>query len=172
MPLPPYIALKRAPDDGDRTATRPSTRPRRGGGGADGRAALHARIVRRLDARGVSRHFLTLHVGAGTFLPVKTEDTAEHRMHAEWGEISAATAEALNGVRAKGGRIVAVGTTSLRLLESAGTDDGEIKPFSGETRSSLRRAIGSAPSICCGPISICRAPRCSCWLSAFAGSRR
>jgi S-adenosylmethionine:tRNA ribosyltransferase-isomerase len=76
---------------------------------------------------------LTLHVGAGTFLPVKADDTAEHRMHAEWGTISPATADALNATRAGGGRIVAVGTTSLRLLESAVGDDGIIRPFSGET---------------------------------------
>jgi S-adenosylmethionine:tRNA ribosyltransferase-isomerase len=86
-----------------------------------------------LRGRGVDLHRLTLHVGAGTFLPVKVEETAEHRMHAEWGSISAATAGALNAARAKGGRIVAVGTTSLRLLESATTEDGTVLPFDGET---------------------------------------
>src|SRR5262249_32282219 len=77
--------------------------------------------------------FVTLHVGAGTFLPVKADDTADHRMHAEWGEVSAGTADALNKVQAAGGRIVAVGTTSLRLLETAAAADGTIRPFAGET---------------------------------------
>jgi S-adenosylmethionine:tRNA ribosyltransferase-isomerase len=87
----------------------------------------------RLEDRGISQQFVTLHVGAGTFLPVKVDDTAEHRMHAEWGEVSAETADALNAVRRAGGRIVAVGSTSLRLLESAATADGEIQPFAGDT---------------------------------------
>ncbi len=90
-------------------------------------------LLAALDATGISRHFLTLHVGAGTFLPVKADDTGEHRMHAEWGEISPETAAALNKARAAGGRIVAVGTTSLRLLETAAGDDGRIRPFAGET---------------------------------------
>lgn len=76
---------------------------------------------------------MTLHVGAGTFLPVKADDTADHKMHSEWGEVSAETAAALNAVRAAGGRIVCVGTTSLRLLESATTPDGEVRPFHGDT---------------------------------------
>jgi S-adenosylmethionine:tRNA ribosyltransferase-isomerase len=86
-----------------------------------------------LRARGVGLHRLTLHVGAGTFLPVKVDETSEHKMHAEWGSISAETASALNAARASGGRIVAVGTTSLRLLESAAAEDGTIQPFSAET---------------------------------------
>ena len=86
-----------------------------------------------LRVRGVDLHRLTLHVGAGTFLPVKVDDTAGHKMHAEWGSISSATAAALNAARAKGGRIVAVGTTSLRLLESAAAEDGTIQPFNTET---------------------------------------
>jgi S-adenosylmethionine:tRNA ribosyltransferase-isomerase len=86
-----------------------------------------------LDARGVGRETLTLHVGAGTFLPVKAEDTAGHQMHAEWGRIDAATADKLNAVRKAGGRLIAVGTTSLRLLESAAGDDGIIRPFEGDT---------------------------------------
>jgi S-adenosylmethionine:tRNA ribosyltransferase-isomerase len=86
-----------------------------------------------LRDRGVGFHRLTLHVGAGTFLPVKVEDTAGHRMHSEWGMISAETANALNAARASGGRIVAVGTTSMRLLESAAGGDGKIAPFTGET---------------------------------------
>ncbi|MDB5513372.1 MAG: Queuosine biosynthesis protein, partial [Tardiphaga sp.] len=86
-----------------------------------------------LRERGVGLHRVTLHVGAGTFLPVKVDDTAEHKMHAEWGTISRETADALNAARASGGRIVAVGTTSLRLLESAATEDGLIHPFADDT---------------------------------------
>jgi S-adenosylmethionine:tRNA ribosyltransferase-isomerase len=86
-----------------------------------------------LRERGVEIHRVTLHVGAGTFLPVKAEDTSGHKMHAEWGTISPTTADALNAARAKGGRIVAVGTTVLRLLESATAEDGTIEPFTGET---------------------------------------
>jgi S-adenosylmethionine:tRNA ribosyltransferase-isomerase len=98
-------------------------------------ASLHftQRLVDTLDARGIERAMLTLHVGAGTFLPVKAEDTDDHRMHAEFGRISQATADRLNVARAKGGRIIAVGTTSLRLLESAVDKDGVIKPFAGDT---------------------------------------
>jgi S-adenosylmethionine:tRNA ribosyltransferase-isomerase len=90
-------------------------------------------LLAALDARGVALHRVTLHVGAGTFLPVKTEDTTAHRIHAERGEVSAATANALNAARAAGGRIVAAGTTALRLLESAAGEDGKLKAFSGET---------------------------------------
>ena len=98
-------------------------------------AALHftPRLLEALDARGVGRETLTLHVGAGTFLPVKAEDTDGHRMHAEWGRIDAATAERLNQARASGGRLIAVGTTSLRLLESAADESGTIQPFEGDT---------------------------------------
>jgi S-adenosylmethionine:tRNA ribosyltransferase-isomerase len=98
-------------------------------------AGLHftPELFDRLEARGVSRHFVTLHVGAGTFLPVKNEVVSEHRMHAEYGEVSADTAAALNAVKADGGRIVCVGTTSLRLLESAAGESGSISPFAGET---------------------------------------
>jgi len=133
-PLPPYIAGKRAvePEDAERYQT---VYARREGAVAAPTAGLHftPELLAALDARGVSRHFVTLHVGAGTFLPVKADDTAEHRMHAEWGEVSADTAAALNAVRVVGGRIVAIGTTSLRLLETAITDDGTIRPFAGET---------------------------------------
>src|SRR5690606_27242364 len=91
-------------------------------------AGLHFsdNLVARLGDRGVTTHRVTLHVGAGTFLPVKAEDTSEHRMHSEWGEVSADTAAVLNEARAKGGRIVAVGSTALRLLESAAAEDGTI----------------------------------------------
>ncbi|GAA4715733.1 tRNA preQ1(34) S-adenosylmethionine ribosyltransferase-isomerase QueA [Sphingomonas lutea] len=134
MPLPPYIASKRAIDDADR-ADYQTLFAREEGAVAAPTAALHFtdRLIAALDARGVKRETLTLHVGAGTFLPVKSETVAEHRMHAEWGRIDAATAERLNAARRAGGRIVAVGTTSLRLLESAAGDDGSIAPFEGDT---------------------------------------
>ena len=90
-------------------------------------------MVAGLRARGVALHRVTLHVGPGTFLPVKADDTADHKMHAEWGAVSAETAAALNAVRRAGGRIVAVGSTSLRLLESAAADDGTLSAFSGDT---------------------------------------
>ena len=86
-----------------------------------------------LAAKGVAIRRVTLHVGAGTFLPVKADDTADHTMHAEWGTVSAETADALNAAKRAGGRIVAVGSTSLRLLESAADEDGTIRPFSGDT---------------------------------------
>lgn len=134
MPLPPYIALKREPDARDRD-TYQTIYADKDGAVAAPTAGLHftPELFAALDARGVSRHFVTLHVGAGTFLPVKADDTDEHKMHSEWGSVSAETAAALNEVRARGGRIVAVGTTSLRLLESAAREDGTILPWSGET---------------------------------------
>jgi S-adenosylmethionine:tRNA ribosyltransferase-isomerase len=134
MPLPPYIAGRRPPDWRDASDYQ-TVYAREEGAVAAPTAGLHftEELLRRLDERGVTRHFVTLHVGAGTFLPVKVEDTGEHRMHAEWGEVDAATAEALNRARAAGGRVVAVGSTSLRLLESAAREDGAIAPFVGET---------------------------------------
>jgi S-adenosylmethionine:tRNA ribosyltransferase-isomerase len=134
VPLPPYIATRRGEDEDDRRDYQ-TVYAREEGAVAAPTAGLHftPELFARLEARGVSRHMVTLHVGAGTFLPVKADDTAAHRMHAEWGTVTAATADALNGVRARGGRIVAVGTTSLRLLESAAADDGAIRPFAGET---------------------------------------
>jgi S-adenosylmethionine:tRNA ribosyltransferase-isomerase len=120
------------PEDAERYQT---VYARHDGAVAAPTAGLHFTqpLLAALDARGISRHCVTLHVGAGTFLPVKAEDTAAHRMHAEWGEISAATAAALNRARTAGARIVAVGTTSLRLLETAAAEDGTIRPFAGET---------------------------------------
>ncbi|HZZ90165.1 MAG TPA: tRNA preQ1(34) S-adenosylmethionine ribosyltransferase-isomerase QueA, partial [Caulobacteraceae bacterium] len=134
MPLPPYIASRRAEDERDLTDYQ-TIYARADGSVAAPTAGLHftPELMALLEARGVSRHFVTLHVGAGTFLPVKTDDVAEHRMHAEAGEVSAPAAAALNAVCAAGGRIVAVGTTALRLLESAVDEAGEIRPFSGET---------------------------------------
>src|SRR3954470_17875124 len=134
MPLPPYIVSKRAADEADR-ADYQTMFAREEGAVAAPTAALHftPRLLDALDARGIGRETLTLHVGAGTFLPVKAEDTSGHVMHAEWGRIDAATADRLNAVRASGGRLIAVGTTSLRLLETAAADDGLIRPFEGDT---------------------------------------
>jgi len=134
MPLPPYIASKRPADAEDRDDYQ-TMFAREKGAVAAPTAALHftPRLLDALDAHGVRRETLTLHVGAGTFLPVKADDTSGHRMHAEWGRIDAATADRLNAARAAGGRLIAVGTTSLRLLESAAGDDGLIRPFEGDT---------------------------------------
>jgi S-adenosylmethionine:tRNA ribosyltransferase-isomerase len=134
MPLPPYIASRRPADAQDRNDYQ-TIFAREEGAVAAPTAGLHftERLMRALDARGVSRHFVTLHVGAGTFLPVRTADTTGHAMHAERGHVTAETAAALNEVRARGGKIVAVGTTALRLLESASTTDGRLEPFRGET---------------------------------------
>ena len=134
MPLPPYIASKRPTDDRDR-ADYQTMFAKEEGAVAAPTAALHftPRLLQGLDARDIGRETLTLHVGAGTFLPVKVQDTIGHQMHAEWGRIDAATADRLNAVRAQGGRLIAVGTTSLRLLESAAREDGVIRPFEGDT---------------------------------------
>jgi S-adenosylmethionine:tRNA ribosyltransferase-isomerase len=133
-PLPPYIASKRTPDERDATDYQTMFAVNEGAVAAP-TAGLHftPALEQALRARDIAIHRLTLHVGAGTFLPVKTDDTAGHRMHSEWGNISAETASALNAARAAGGRVVAVGTTSMRLLESAATEDNRIQPFSGET---------------------------------------
>lgn len=133
-PLPPYIASKRSPDDRDASDYQTMFAAHEGAVAAP-TAGLHFTPALEADLRerGVGLHRVTLHVGAGTFLPVKVEDTAEHRMHAEWGTVSRETADALNAARAAGGRIVAVGTTSLRLLESAATEDGSIAPFADDT---------------------------------------
>lgn len=134
MPLPPYIAAKREDDDQDRDDYQTLFAKNEGSVAAP-TAGLHFtdELLAALDARGVSLHRVTLHVGPGTFLPVKTDDTDAHKMHAEWGEVSKETAQALNSVRKSGGRIVAVGSTALRLLESAANDDGALKEFRGET---------------------------------------
>jgi S-adenosylmethionine:tRNA ribosyltransferase-isomerase len=134
MPLPPYIAAKRPEDDRDRSDYQ-TVFAQHDGSVAAPTAGLHftPALLDAIRARGVTTHAVTLHVGAGTFLPVKADDTADHRMHSEWGTVSDETAAALNAVRAAGGRIVCVGTTSLRLLESATTPDGAIQPFHGDT---------------------------------------
>ncbi|MGI9384678.1 MAG: tRNA preQ1(34) S-adenosylmethionine ribosyltransferase-isomerase QueA, partial [Methyloligellaceae bacterium] len=134
MPLPPYIASRRPPDTQD-VDDYQTVFAQRGGAVAAPTAGLHftERLLAALEERGVSRHLVTLHVGAGTFLPVKVDDTADHRMHGEWGEVSQATAEALNRVREAGRHVVAVGSTAVRLLESAMGEDGRIGAFEGET---------------------------------------
>jgi len=134
MPLPPYIAARRAADEQD-VADYQTMFAREEGAVAAPTAGLHFTddLLAAIARAGIGLHRLTLHVGAGTFLPVKVEDTSDHTMHAEWGTISAASASALNEARARGGRIVAVGTTSLRLLESAAGEDGKLKQFAGET---------------------------------------
>jgi S-adenosylmethionine:tRNA ribosyltransferase-isomerase len=134
MPLPPYIALKRAvaASDVDDYQTLFAARD---GAVAAPTASLHftPELLAAIDAAGVSRHTVTLHVGAGTFLPVKADDTTDHKMHSEWGAVSPETADALNAVRARGGRIIAAGTTALRILETATTPDGVVMPYSGDT---------------------------------------
>ena len=134
MPLPPYIASKRAIDERDADDYQ-TMFAREKGAVAAPTAALHFTdgLMAALAAAGVGTETLTLHVGAGTFLPVKVDETDDHRMHSEWGRIDSATADRLNATRAAGGRLIAVGTTSLRLLESATGEDGIIRPFEGDT---------------------------------------
>lgn len=134
MPLPPYIAAKRGEDERDRVDYQ-TVYAEEDGSVAAPTAGLHFTpdLFARLADAGVTTEKVTLHVGAGTFLPVKTEEVSEHRMHAEWGEVDEGTAERLNAVRAAGGRIICVGTTSLRLLESATGEDGIVRPFRNET---------------------------------------
>ena len=134
MPLPPYIASRRAPDDHDRADYQTLFADPEGSVAAP-TAGLHftENMLARLKERGVALHKVTLHVGAGTFLPVKADDTEGHKMHAEFGSVTAEVAAALNVARAKGGRIVAVGSTALRLLETAAGDDGKLRAFAGDT---------------------------------------
>ena len=135
MPLPPYIKRARAGDARDEADYQTVWGVREGAVAAS-TAGLHFTpdLLKQLDAAGIGRAAVTLHVGAGTFLPVKTEDVEEHRMHAEWGELSAETADRLNAARAAGGRIVAVGTTVLRVLETVARELGRLAPWQGETR--------------------------------------
>jgi S-adenosylmethionine:tRNA ribosyltransferase-isomerase len=134
MPLPPYIASRRPPDEQDRADYQTVFAAPEGSVAAP-TAGLHftEKLLARLKERGVALHKVTLHVGAGTFLPVKTDDTEDHHMQAEFGSVSRETADALNTARAKGGRIVAVGSTALRLLETAAGADGKLRAFAGET---------------------------------------
>ncbi|WOI55158.1 tRNA preQ1(34) S-adenosylmethionine ribosyltransferase-isomerase QueA [Palleronia sp. LCG004] len=139
MPLPPYIAAKRAADAQDREDYQTIWAARKGAVAAP-TASLHfdAELMAALAARGVDLTHVTLHVGAGTFLPVKVDDVSQHRMHAEWGEVSEAAAAEIMATRAAGGRIVAVGTTALRLIETAATAPGEIAAWSGDTDIFIR----------------------------------
>jgi S-adenosylmethionine:tRNA ribosyltransferase-isomerase len=134
MPLPPYIHRDHGADERDRSDYQ-TVYAREEGSVAAPTAGLHftPELLAALDAKGVKRLPVTLHVGAGTFLPVKVEDTADHRMHSEWGTIPAAVAEAINAARANGGRLLAIGTTATRILETATGEDGVVKPFSGDT---------------------------------------
>jgi S-adenosylmethionine:tRNA ribosyltransferase-isomerase len=134
MPLPPYIAARRAADERDRSDYQ-TLFARHEGSVAAPTAGLHFTedLVAALAARRIGLHKVTLHVGAGTFLPVKAADTADHRMQPEHGTVSEATADALNAARAAGGRVVAVGSTSLRLIEAAADEAGRMHPFEGET---------------------------------------
>ncbi len=134
MPLPPYIKRREGPQAQDRQDYQ-TVYAREAGAVAAPTAGLHftPELLDRLAARGIGRAMVTLHVGLGTFQPIRVEDTRDHAMHAEWGRVSPETAEAVNAARQAGGRIVAVGTTSVRLLESAATPDGRLMPFEGET---------------------------------------
>ena len=134
MPLPPYIAGKRGTDEADREDYQTIFAAEDGAVAAP-TAALHFtdRLLAEIDAAGIGRETVTLHVGAGTFLPVKADDTDAHRMHSEWGRIEPDVADRLNAARAAGGRLIAVGTTSLRLIESAAGEDGTIRPFAADT---------------------------------------
>lgn len=134
IPLPPYISTRRAADAQDRDDYQ-TMFARENGAVAAPTASLHftPELIATLDEAGIERATLTLHVGAGTFMPVKADDTADHRMHSEWGRIEPETASELNAIRQRGGRIIAVGTTVLRVLESAADDKGMIRPFAGDT---------------------------------------
>jgi S-adenosylmethionine:tRNA ribosyltransferase-isomerase len=135
MPLPPYIRRPTGGDPRDR-ADYQTVFARHEGAIAAPTAGLHFtdRLLEALDRRGVLRTTLTLHVGAGTFLPVKTEDPRAHEIHSEWGQVDEAAVERIEAARAAGGRVVAVGTTALRLLETAAQEDGRLRAFSGTTK--------------------------------------
>lgn len=134
VPLPPYIAHKRSEDAEDRRDYQTIFATKDGAVAAP-TAGLHftPELLTALDKRGIERHRVTLHVGAGTFLPVKADDTSDHKMHAEWGQVPEETATALQAVKARGNKVVSIGTTSLRILESAAQESGHIVPFAGET---------------------------------------
>lgn len=134
IPLPPYIAQKRGEDAQDREDYQTIFADKKGAVAAP-TAGLHftPELLDALERRGIERHLVTLHVGAGTFLPVKADDTGDHKMHAEWGMVTEETAAALRAVKARGNKVVSVGTTSLRILESSALGSGEISAFAGET---------------------------------------
>jgi S-adenosylmethionine:tRNA ribosyltransferase-isomerase len=133
MPLPPYIAAKRAADAADKDDYQ-TYWAKHAGAVAAPTASLHfdGPLLQALAARGVTMSYVTLHVGAGTFLPVKVDDVSEHKMHAEWGEVTATAAAQINATKAAGGRVIPVGTTALRLVESA-AKDGQLQPWTGPT---------------------------------------
>ena len=168
MPLPPYIESKRAQDEQDKRDYQ-TIFAQDAGAVAAPTAGLHFTpdLMNRLQAAGIKLEFLTLHVGAGTFLPVKVEDTADHKMHAEWGSVSADTIERLKAARAKGGRIVVVGTTSLRLLEASG-----LEAFSGTTKIFI--TPGHRFKTVDGLITNFHLPKSTLFMlvSAFAGQAR
>ena len=168
VPLPPYIESKRAQDEQDRRDYQTIFAKERGAVAAP-TAGLHftAELMEQLRAAGVGHEFVTLHVGAGTFLPVKVEDTNDHKMHAEWGEVSDATIKQLKIARASGGRIIAVGTTSLRLLETSG-----LGPFSGTTEIFI--TPGYKFQVADGLITNFHLPKSTLFMlvSAFAGQSR
>jgi len=139
MPLPPYIATRRPADEADLQDYQ-TVFAENPGAVAAPTASLHfdEALLARLEARGVQSTRVTLHVGAGTFLPVVTDRIDDHRMHAEWGEITQAAADAINAARAAGGRLIPVGTTALRLLESAADEQGRVHSFQGETDIFIR----------------------------------
>ncbi len=139
MPLPPYIVAKRAADQQDNQDYQTIFAARNGAVAAP-TASLHfdAELLGRIAERGVDFTHVTLHVGAGTFLPVKTDDVAQHRMHAEWGEVTPGAASEINETRARGGRIIPVGTTALRLIETAADDAGRVRAWTGETDIFIR----------------------------------
>jgi S-adenosylmethionine:tRNA ribosyltransferase-isomerase len=173
LALPPYIHRPAGPTAAD-AADYQTVFARRDGAVAAPTAGLHFTdaLLAALAARGVRRTTVTLHVGAGTFLPVRVDDASRHRMHPEWGEISQAAADAINAARREGGRIVAVGTTSLRLLESAVDADGRVRPFNGETDIFIvpGRAVRSADLL----LTNFHLPRSTLFMlvCAFAGTAR
>ena len=168
MPLPPYIESKRAQDAQDVTDYQTIYAAEQGAVAAP-TAGLHftQNLMERLQADGIAFEFVTLHVGAGTFLPVKVDDTKDHKMHAEWGSVSAETVQRLKAARAKGGRIIAVGTTSLRLLEASG-----LKPFEGTTEIFI--TPGYKFTAVDGLITNFHLPKSTLFMlvSAFAGQQR
>ncbi|MEL7026310.1 MAG: tRNA preQ1(34) S-adenosylmethionine ribosyltransferase-isomerase QueA [Pseudomonadota bacterium] len=134
MPLPPYIAGRRSADDKDRHDYQ-TIWARHSGAVAAPTASLHFddALIAAVDAAGIDRTYVTLHVGAGTFLPVKVDDVSKHKMHAEWGEVTEDAAAEISDTQARGGRIIPVGTTAMRLIETAARDTGKVQPFQGTT---------------------------------------
>lgn len=173
MPLPPYIEGRRSVDEQDKTDYQ-TVWARASGAVAAPTASLHfdEALLDALDRRGVARSFVTLHVGAGTFLPVKVDDIRDHKMHAERGEITASAAEEINRTRAAGGRIVPVGTTAMRLLETAAAEDGSLKAWQGATDIFI--TPGYRFKICDALMTNFHLPKSTLMMlvSAFMGSER